>query len=46
MPDEAVIKKILAEAGIYSWAFAPAGSETELFENDFETLLAVCQEGF
>jgi len=46
MSDEAVIKQILVEAGVYSWALAQAGSEAELvrmFCNDFKSLLAICR---
>jgi len=48
MADESVIKSILVEAGVYSWALAQAGSERELmqmFTDDFSTLVALCQEG-
>ena len=48
MPDEAVIKSILLETGVYSWALAQVGSERELmrmFRDDFSTLAAECQKG-
>ena len=47
MPDEELIKQILVEAGVYSWALAQAGSEAELvrmFCNDFKSLVGLCQE--
>lgn len=47
MPDEKLIKQILVEAGIFSWALAQAGSEAELirmFRDDFETLVCLCQK--
>ena len=47
MPDEAVIKSILLEAGVYSWALAQAGSEAELmrmFRDDFEGLICLCRQ--
>ena len=42
------IKSILLEMGLFSLALAVVGSERELFrmfKNDFETLMARCQEG-
>ena len=45
MPEGAVIKQILVEAGVYSWALAQAGDEAELmrmFVDDFEGLMQLC----
>ena len=47
MQDEAAIKQILVEAGVYSFALAMAGSEAELlrmFREDFEELINRCQQ--
>jgi hypothetical protein len=47
MPDRAVIKQILVEAGVYSWALAQTGSEAELvrmFKDDFKSLVGLCQK--
>ena len=41
MLDEKMIKSILVEAGVFSWALAQAGSEAELmrmFQDDFQAL--------
>jgi hypothetical protein len=48
MPEKAVIRQILVEAGLYSLALAYVGSEAELirmFRDDFESLVRVCAEG-
>jgi hypothetical protein len=45
MADETVIKEILVKAGVYSWALAQAGSETELirlFKDGFQDLVKLC----
>jgi hypothetical protein len=47
MPDEAEIKSILLEMGLYSLALAYVGSESELFKRfktDFEGLMQLCQQ--
>ena len=49
MGENAAIKNILLELGLYSLALVFAGSEKELmrlFVDDFDGLLAKCQEGF
>ena len=46
--DEVTIKKILLEAGVYSFGLAIVGNEPELlrmFKDDFDGLMAACQEG-
>jgi hypothetical protein len=45
--DNGVIKQILVEAGVYSFALAMAGSEAELiqlFLEDFDELINRCQQ--
>ena len=47
MSDKEIIKQILVETGVYSWALAKAGSERELmrmFRDDFEGLISLCQQ--
>ena len=50
MPDEnEAAKKILLEMGLFSLALAFCDNEAELmklFVNDFDGLMAKCQEGF
>ena len=46
--DNAAIKSILLELGLYSLALVYAGSEKELmrlFVDDFDGLMAKCQKG-
>ena len=45
--EEEMIKNILVELDIYSWALKLAGSEDKLFRmfrEDFEGLMALCAE--
>jgi hypothetical protein len=47
MADEAEIKSILLELGLYSLAMAYVGSEKELFKlfkGDFEELMQLCAQ--
>jgi|APSaa5957512576_1039674.scaffolds.fasta_scaffold79696_2 hypothetical protein len=49
MPNEAgVITEILRSAGVYDFVMGKVKNQAELielFENDFESLVAMCQEG-
>ena len=48
MPEEAAIKQILVETGVYSWMLAQAENEAELIrliQDDFQALFNRCTRG-
>ena len=47
MPEKAVIRQIIVEAGLYSLALAYVGSEAELFrmfKDDFGALMRIARK--